>query len=198
MKITITGRHMEVTDGLRTHIESGLEKLRAHFDQVLDVDVVLAVEKDRHIAEINMHANGVRMHSKETSPDMYASVDAALAKLDSQIRKHKSRINRHKPRNGSDLPDFAHAIISFEAEIGGNGTQAAATAVDDDPDTEICGHRVVKHEKLTMKPLTVDEAVMQIDLIDEPFLVFSNAETSRVNVLYDRHDGTYGLIEPAF
>ena len=183
MKVSVTGRHMEITDGLKGHVESGLDKIRSHFDQVIDADVVLAVEKHRHIAEINLHANGMRIHSKETSDDMYASMDAAFTKLEKQIKKHRDRINRHQPRTAKELRSYEHHIISLEQTNG---------------HAEHDTHEIVHREKLAMKPLSVEEAVMQLELVDEPFVVFSNAETSQVNVLYSRENGTYGLIEPGY
>lgn len=187
MRVSITGRHMEMTEALKAYIENGLEKIRTHFDKVIDVDVVLDVEKERHIADINLHANGVRIHSHEVSTDMYASVDAVMAKLDKQIQKYKGRINRHKPRISPEEMSYGHAIISMPS---GNGDS-------EDDNKEEVAHHVVTHEKLSMNPMTVEEAVMQLELLEDPFLVFSNAETLQVNVLYARKDATYGLIEPA-
>lgn len=186
MNVVVTGRHMEMTDALRSYIEGGLGKIESHFDKVMDADVVLEVQKHRHIAEVNLHANGVRIHGKEASSDMYASVDAVMEKLERQVRKYKDRINQHKPRGAKETKDYLHQIISVEPEEKTTET------------VESFSHRVVHHEKLQMKPLSVEEAVLQIELLDEPFLVFSNAETSQVNVLYRRDDTTYGLIEPQF
>jgi len=177
---------MEMTDALRSYIEGGLGKIESHFEKVMDANVVLEVQKHRHIAEVNLHANGVRIHGKEISADMYASVDAVMEKLERQVRKHKDRINQHKPRSARETRNYLHQIISVEPE-----EKSAAEA-------GAFSHRVVLHEKLQMKPLTMDEAVLQIELLDEPFLVFSNTETSQVNVLYRRDDTTYGLIEPQF
>lgn len=189
MNLTVTGRHMEMTDALKAYIQSGLEKVESHFDNAFEADVVLDVEKHRHIAEMNLHTNGVRIHSKEASNDMYASVDAALVKLEKQIRKFKDRINRHQPRSARELRDYHHAILS-----GPDGNPAHETH-EEQYDT----HRVVRREKLSMKPMSLDEAMMQLELVeDQPFLVFSNADTSEVNVLYARDDGTFGLIEPKF
>ena len=189
MNITVTGRHMEMTDALKAYIQAGLEKIESHFDKAFEADIVLDVEKHRHIAEVNLHANGVRIHSKEASSDMYASVDAALAKLEKQIRKYKDRINRHQPRTAREARDYHHAIISMDEE---NGIEQSDTAV-------AVEHRIVEREKLSMKPMSVDEATLQLELVeDQPFLVFYNAESSEVNVLYSREDGTYGLIEPKF
>jgi len=192
MNVTVTGRHMEMTDALKAYIQTGLEKVESHFDNAFDADVVLDVEKHRHIAEVNLIANGVRIHSKEASSDMYASLDAALAKLEKQIRKYKDRINRHQPRSARELRDYHHAIISMGDENGEEASESSDSVIS-------VAHRVVYREKLSMKPMSVDEATMQLELIeDQPFLVFSNADTSEVNVLYSREDGTFGLIEPKF
>lgn len=190
MNVTVTGRHMEMTDALKAYIQAGLEKVESHFDNAFEADVVLDVEKHRHIAEVNLHANGVRIHSKEASSDMYASVDAALAKLEKQIRKYKDRINRHQPRTAREARDYHHAIIAMNSDNG--------TPVEEESNVAVA-HRIVTREKLSMKPMSVDEATMQLELVeDQPFLVFSNADTSEVNVLYAREDGTFGLIEPKF
>lgn len=188
MNLTITGRHMEMTDALKAYIENHVKKIKAHFDRVIDINVVLDVEKHRHIAEVNLHANGVRIHSKESSSDMYVSVDAVMAKLEKQIRKYKDRINRHQQRPEISDLSYHHAIIGLQS---GNGDE------HDEVSTET-QHHVVLREKLPMKPMTVEEAILQLNLIEEPFLVFSNAETSQVNVIYARDDHTYGLIEPSF
>ena len=189
MNIMIAGRHMEMTEALKAYIENGLQKIKVHFDKAIDVSVVLDVERHRHIAEVNLNANGVRIHSREVSTDMYASVDAVLAKLERQIRKYKGRINRHQPRAAREAQSYGHAIISFPP---GNGDTAVDSSEEEIP------HQLVDRQKLTMKPMTVEEAVMQVEWLEDSFLVFSNAETSQVNVLYAREDATYGLIEPDF
>ena len=188
MNITVTGRHMEMTDGLKNHIESSLGKISSHFDKVIDADVVLDVQKQRHIAEVNLNANGVRIHSKEDSADMYTSVDAAIAKLDRQVLKYKKRINRHKPRNAKEARLYNHIVFKPGHE---NGTSNGV-------EEEVPKHREVTHESLTMKPMLLDEAVMQLELANDLFLVFVNVETSQLNVLYKHKRGTLGVIEPQF
>lgn len=187
MKITISGRHMEVTDAIRTHVEEALKRLESHFDKVIDADVVLEVEKHRHIAEVNVHANGMRVHCKESSLDMYSSVDAVIHKLERQCLKYKGRINRHQPRV-EEARRYEYAIIA-----PGNGNGNHEIVKDEFPK-----HREIHRETLSMKPLTVDEAVLQLELTEDLFLVFSNAATAQVNVLYRCSDGTFGLIEPQF
>jgi putative sigma-54 modulation protein len=188
MNITVTGRHMEVTDALKSYVEAGLRKLHVHFDKVTTADVVLTVEKHRHVAEICLHANGIRILGRETSSDMYASVDAVLDKIDKQVRKHKDRINRHQPRTAKEARDYHHQVIEYVPE----------QEQEEERPSEEPLHRVVLREKLTMKPMSVDEAIMQLDLVDDSFLVFFNADTQEVNVIYAREDGTYGVIEPEF
>lgn len=190
MEHTIAGRHMEVTDALKDHIAGALDKIESHFDKVISADVVLSVEKLRHIAEINLVANGLRIHGREDSDDMYTSVDKVISKIDKQVLKHKSRINRHTPRTAKEARHYEHAIL---AAPGGGDNGQSEVAVE-----EHVTHREVSREQIPMKPMTVDEAVMQLDLTDDLFLVFSNANTSQVNVLYKHKDGTFGLIEPQY
>ena len=176
---------MEMTDALKAHIEGRLEKLREHFEQVMDAKVVLAVEKHRHIAEISLHANGVHLHGRESSSDMYISVDAVVDKLDKQVRKYKDRINRSHSRKAKEFDEYHHNIIEMpEPE-------------EEEPKAAV-RHHVIMREKLFMKPMGVEEATLQLELSDEPFLVFLNEDTQQVNVIYARDDGTYGLIEPQF
>ena len=193
MRVEIAGRHMEVTEALRTHVEQKLDKLRGHFDRVIDVEVVLIVEKHRHIAEITLHANGIRIHSAESSDDMYLSVDAAVEKLEKQIRKFKNRINRSQSRRakGPDaVGEYLHNVIELNTDEAGESA--------DQEGSLSTGHRIILREKLPMKPMSVEEAMLQLDLADDNFLVFSNADTQQVNVVYARDDGTFGLVEPQF
>ena len=143
MQVQISGRHMEMTDALKAYVENGLGKLRTHFDKVIDADVVLSVEKHRHIAEMTLHANGIRIHGKESSPDMYASVDAVLEKLDRQVRRFKGRINRHQPRTSRESRDYHHNIIEVVGEL--------FEETKDFGDSET--HKVIQREKLQMKPI---------------------------------------------
>ena len=187
MNVTISGRHMDITEGLREHIDGGLGRVREHFDKVIDVDVILDVERHRHIAEINLHANGLHINAKDSTDDMYASFDSALHKIDKQVLKHKARINRHQPRTAKEAREIQVKVIEIPGFVEGH---------DGDVNTEF-NHTVITHrEKVPLKPLTVAEAVMQLDLIEDSFLVFSNADTDQVNVVHTHSDGTYGLIEP--
>jgi len=189
MQLDISARHMEMTEALKSHVKTRLEKLKGHFDRVIDVNVVLSVEKHRHVAEVTLHANGIRIHGKESTADMYSSVDAVVEKLEKQIRKYKDRVTRHASRKGQE-------------ELAAIPEEAILTAGEEDEEqrakVSTVQNKVIHREKLPMKPMAVEEASMQLELADEPFIVFSNVETQQVNVMYARDDGTYGLIEPQF
>lgn len=184
MQINVTARHMTLTDGLRDHVEKALDKIRNHFDRIIDANVVLEVEKHRHIAEITLNANGLRIHGKEESQDMYTSVDAVIAKLDKQIKKHKDRIKSYKQRAMAEERNYQHEVLEM---FEGGPSEAEAG-----------GRHVINREKLPMRPMSVEDAAMQLDLSGDRFIAFANAETQQLNVIYSRDDGTYGLIEPQF
>lgn len=187
MRLNISARHMELTDALKTHVESRLEKVCIHFDRVIDADVVLDVSKHRHIAEVTLHANGVRMHSKEESGDMYASIDASVEKLHKQIHKFKDRGARRAPVKIAEAAIMAEAAAEMPALAPTNGEAETAPA-----------RRSVRRESLSMKPMNVEEAVLQLDLLQDSFLVFMNADTQKVNVVYEKEDGSYAVIEPQY
>ncbi|MFO7974475.1 MAG: ribosome-associated translation inhibitor RaiA [Candidatus Hydrogenedentota bacterium] len=188
MQLDISGRHMEITDALRSHVKTRLEKLKGHFDKVIDADVVLSVEKHRHVAEVTLHANGIRIHGEESSADMYSSVDAVVAKLEKQIRKYKDRVKRHNSRKAGERIVPETGLIEPDQDLE-----------EESPDNELkIQNKTILRERLPMKPMDIVEASLQLELAEEPFIVFSNAETQQVNVMYARSDGTYGLIEPQF
>ena len=184
MNITVTGRHMDLTDALKAYVEDGLEKIRHHFDRVIDVDVILGVEKHRQTAEFNVHANHLRINAKETSEDMYASIDAALNKVDRQIRKHKGRIMRHTPHSRKEAASV-HEDLEAAATLDG-----AQTATEQAPEQEIY------HEHVAPLTMTVDEAAFHLSLTDEPVFMFINLDTKSVNAIYKRDDGHFSVLEP--
>lgn len=183
MNISIATRHTELTPALRDHVETALTKVREHFDRVIDADVVLSVEKRRHIAEINLHANGLRINAKDATEDMYSSVDGAVNKLDRQVLKHRDRIKRHQPRTSREARSYNHHVLDFDH-------------AESDVEESRPGNRVIVHENVPIKPMSVEEATLQLDLFEDLFLVFENADTGRVNVVYKRTDQKVGHIEP--
>ncbi len=187
MSITIAGRHFDITSGLRSHIEAKLDRLRPHFENDIEADVVLSVEKHRHIAEVTMHLNGLHVHGRESSSDMYSSVDDVIHKMEKQLRKYKNRITSVKHRNRMPLHELEHQLLEMSESFDAD-TESTATV-----DT---AHRVIEREVMEVKPLTVDEAVLQLELRDYDFLVFSNSDSGKINVVYKRTGERYGLIVP--
>ena len=178
MQITVTGRHFEITDPLRQHIKSKISKLDRYIGGITDVHVVLSVEKHRHIAEINLQINGNPIRGLEETHDMYLSVDTVIDKIERQIKRYKDKETTRKGRvavKGSDIID--------------------AEAVEKKDNTT---PKVIRSKRMAVKPMSVDEAAMQMGLSNDDFLAFLNSETNQINVMYKRRDGNYGLIEPEF
>jgi len=175
--ITVRGKNIEITPALKDYVEKRIGKVTKYFDNVGDITVILTVEKGRHIVEVTVPLNGMLLRGEEATTDMYTSVDLVIEKLEKQIDKYKTKIGR-KLRTGA-----------FKAEF-------AASAVTDALDGE--DFPLVKTKRFAVKPMDVQEAIMQMNLINHDFYVFTNADTEEVNVVYRRKDGNYGLIEPEF
>ena len=172
MNVTITGKNMEVTDYLRELALKKIEKLDKYFPQDTDVQVVMSVEKSRHIIEVTIPYRGGVIRGEEVTSDMYASIDNVVAKLDRQIQKHKTRLSKTlRYDEAAEVPDYQDESYSGGPEI-------------------------VRVKRFSMKPMSVEEAMLQMDLLGHSFFVFTNGETGDINVLYARKDGNYGLIEP--
>lgn len=173
LKIDLTARNLEVSDDLRDYVKKKLGKIEKSFERSSVAQVVLTSEgKDRQIAEITLPVNGMYVRGEEVTDDIYASVNLAVDKIERQIAKYRARFERRK-REG----------------------RATARSVAPEPGAD-GDSQVVKVKRFAMKPMTVDEAVMQMNLLGHDFFVFESAETEQVNVLYRRKDGNYGLIEP--
>jgi putative sigma-54 modulation protein len=178
MEITVTGRHSEITDPLRQHIEEKMTKLGRYLDGISDVHVVLTVEKHRRLAEITLQANGTPIRGLEEKHDMYLAVDTVIEKIERQVKRQKDKDADRKGRPGLK-----------GTELLEEGTDAEHMA---NPP------RVIRSKRMAVKPMSVDEASMQMGLINDDFLAFLNSETNQINVMYRRRDGNYGLIEPEF
>jgi putative sigma-54 modulation protein len=174
MDITVTFRHLESTDALRDYAREKVSRIKKYVGTPADVAVVLSLEKHRHQAEITLNTNGITVNAKDVTEDMYAAIDLAVDKLERQVKKHKEKIKDHKPGERT----ARYNIVSSEPVLPAKG------------------ERIIKTESIFIKPMSVDEAIMQIDVMNNDFLVFTNAQTQKVNVLYRRRDGYLGLIEP--
>lgn len=172
--ITVRGKNIDITPALKDYVEKRVGKITKYFDTLGEITVVLTVAKGRHIVEVTVPVNGMLLRGEESTTDMYASIDLVIEKLERQIEKYKTKIAR-KLRSGvfKDVPTETrdHERDEFE---------------------------VVKIKRFAIKPMTTEEAITQMNLINHDFFVFTNAETEDVNVIYRRKDGGYGLIEPEY
>jgi len=178
MKITVSGKNIDVTDALRDTVMKKISKLDKYFNPDVEAQATLSVQKNNHIIEVTIPFDGIILRGEESTEDMYTSIDKVLDKLEKQIIKHKTRLER-KMRGTS----LKMAAIPNERENDGDDAYNPS---------------IVKTKRFAIKPMPVDEAVLQMELLGHNFFVFQNAETEEVNVVYKRKDGRYGLIEPEF
>lgn len=182
MKYNIRGQRMEVTDALREYVAKKLGRLERYFEATpeSDVQVTLSVTKGQHTVEVTIPLPGVVLRAEEKRDDMYASIDFVVDKLERQIRKHKTKLNRK-------FRQVAEGRI-FKEEAGNGASQVSTLTKEDD-------YELVRTKRFSMKPMDVEEAILQMNMVGHNFYVFSNSDTKEVNVVYRRSDGKYGLIE---
>ena len=178
MAIAIRGKNIDVTPALRDYVEKRIGKITKYFEMLGEISVVLTVEKGRHIVEVTVPANGIILRGEEATSDMYTSIDLVIEKLEKQIEKYKTKLERRMRGNG------------FKAELV--APVSAPTSVDEDE------FPLVKTKRFAVKPMDVQEAIMQMNLVHHDFYVFINSDSEDVNVVYRRKDGAYGLIEPNY
>ena len=176
MKITISGKNIDVTEGLRAAVQDKLGKLERYFTPDTEVIVTLSVEKERQKIEVTIPVKGNIIRSEQVSNDMYVSIDLVEEIIERQLKKYKTKLIDKK----QSALSFSEAFLQEEMEA---------------PDEEI---KIMKVKRFGMKPMDPEEACIQMELLGHSFFVFRDAETDEVCVVYKRKDGTYGLIEPEF
>src|SRR5213596_3037213 len=181
MLITVTYRHVDPTPPLKAYAEEKLQRVRKYLHRPVDAHVILSVAKERHVAEITLKADHVTMFAQEETHDLYSAIDLALEKLEHQAQKLKAKRRDHKGPPGNRGVEEAEVRTSvLAAEPPGPGTE----------------RRIIRTQRVPAKPLSLEEAVEQLDLSGDEFLVFTNASHQTLAVLYRKKDGSYGLIEP--
>ena len=174
MRIKITARNIELTEGLKTAVESKLSKLEKYFTPDTDAYVTLSVEKERQKVEVTIPMKGNYIRSEQVSNDMYVSIDLVEEVLERQLKKYRTKIVT-KQQNAASV--FKQEFIDAN-----------------DEDDEVI--KIIRSKKFDMKPMYPEDACVQMELLGHDFYVFINAETEEVNVVYKRKGNTYGLIEP--
>lgn len=184
MKITISGKNIDVTEGLKAAVNEKLGKLEKYFTPDTNVIVTLSVEKERQKIEVTIPVKGNIIRSEQVSNDMYVSIDLVEEVIERQLRKYKNKLIARSQGH----PTASSSGNSFKKEF----FESQEESPEDD---EI---RIVRTKKFGIKPMFPEDACIQMELLGHSFFVFSNAETDEVNVVYKRKDGSFGLIEPEF
>ncbi len=177
MKVIVSGKNIEITDALREAVVSKISKLGRYFKKGAEAQATLSVEKSRQIIEVTIPINGSVLRAEESTHDMYASIDKVVDKLVRQLSKYKTRMERNRINK--------YETIRFEN-------------IAPPKEKESFEPEIVKTKRFALKPMSSEEAVLQMELVGHNFFVFANAESYEVNVVYKRNDGHYGLIEPEF
>jgi putative sigma-54 modulation protein len=171
MNIRVTARHTDMGSDLRDYVEERVARLARYFDRVDEAHVVLAAEGHRKIADVTVHASRLTVSSEQSAADLRSAFDLALDKVERQIRRHKDRVRNHKGR-------------------------ASTAVVAERVAEEVPGEPGIVPEALAGAPMTAEEALARLDDLGTRFLVFWNSGTEKVNVVYRRDDGNFGLVEP--
>lgn len=176
MKISVTFRNAEGENWQKEYVDDRLKKMKKYIDRPVEAHVVLSVEKFRNVAEVNLMADGLNVNAKEESKDMHLAIDNAVEKIERQLKKRKEKIRGHKTN-----PTRSEGITA----ISGLPEEAEET-----PDA-----RVVETRRIVLKPMSLDDAVMEIEGSKNRFVMYRDALTENVSLIYRREDGLYALIE---
>lgn len=173
MRVTVIGKNINVTPALKEIVEKKISKLDRYFEPSVQARATLTVQKTNQIFEVTIPFNGVILRCEESTEDMYKSIDLVETKLERQIRKQRTKLQR---RNNESLRFNGFDEIASEDEDG----------------------EIVKIKKFNIKPMSTEEAMLQMELVEHNFFVFKDCDTNNVNVIYKRKDGNYGLLEPDY
>ena len=172
MKVIVNGRNVEVTPAIKSYAEEKISRFERYLSNITEAAVTLTVEKYRHKTEVLLKVNGIMIQAEGTTGDLYSSIDEVVDKLETQVKKYKEKLVSHRKGEGRS------AVLSETAA--------------DEPETG----RIIKKKRFDMKPMSPDEALMQLDITGHNFFVFANQSSGSINVIYRRDDGNFGLIEP--
>lgn len=177
MQITVKGKNMPVTDSLQQYAEKKVEKLGKHFQNLKQAQVITSMQRNLHIVEVSLEGDGITLRGEERSSDMYASIDLVVEKLESQAKRFKGK-------------------LAGRAHPGAPPKEHIREQADEETDAEKGIPKIVRTKRFPLKPMPPEEAAMQMELLNHDFFIFLNTDTDNVSVIYKRHDGNYGLIEP--
>ncbi|MHC1714563.1 MAG: ribosome-associated translation inhibitor RaiA [Acidaminococcaceae bacterium] len=182
MTVNVRGKNIDVTPALKDYVEKKVLKVTKQFKNIGDISALMRVEKGDSVkgerigdcvVEISFPAGGVNFRAQETTKDMYSSVDLVIEKIERQIHKYKTKLMRGRYNNFREEAPVISAVPAEEPEF-----------------------KVVRNKRFIMRPMGVEEAIMQMNLLNHDFFVFFDEEIEAVNVVYRRKDGDYGLLSP--
>jgi putative sigma-54 modulation protein len=194
--VSVTGRNFQVTEAMKDYAIEKISKLDRFHSRIIDVNVIMDVQKLDHKVDIVMKVDQIKIKSHASSSDMYASIDMAVNKLDNQLRRYKEKINDHHAKGVKVVYMNVNVIRAPELD--------ELFEVNDEIESETTNrkidgyrpHEIVGKKTLPQKVLTLDEAIMKMELSGDPFLIFRSEQNMKLNVIYRRKDGNYGIIEP--
>lgn len=194
MQLQISGVHMEVGESLESHVREKLESLKDKLhNQEIEASVQLHQNHHHHEAQVGLHSAGVHLHASGDGEDFYLAMDDAVGKLARQLKKHRGRLNKHQQRR-EKVVDHLPKLPPLQA----TDHKLDEAAMDDVPEDIFAEFmpKIVKKDVKTIKCMSVDEAVMQMDLLHMSFFIFQNDKTGHMNVVYRELGGTIGWVEP--
>src|SRR4051812_45635716 len=189
MQLNITFRHFEPIDSLKNYAREKVERAHKYLDTAGEAHVVLSLERHLHHADITITSGPFVLRGRERSEDMYASIDLAMDKIERQLRRYKERLKHHHGK------ERVHHRQELVANLKVRHDVVEMPNPENVPDAKDAPSRVIKTNDLLVRQMNIDEAIMQMDLMNNDFLVFTNSATAEMNVVYRRKDGHYGLIE---
>ena len=183
LPIIVTGRHVEITEAMREYAHKKIEGLHLDYPRIMEAKVILDVQKSQQSAEIILFcANHIVIEVKSASDDIYAAIDESISKIARRMRKFKTRmLKSHRPRKNGSIRHIEEKVYD-------------ETFIESEEDH--VEHSYVHHEPYRLRPLYPDEAIVDLELSERPFVAFHNQITHKLAIVYRRKDGEYGIIEP--
>lgn len=183
MRIVISGRHLEITDAIRDYAEKKITRIKKYFDHIVEMDITLSAEHSKvdgkkHTADVLLFVNGNKIKAKAVAVDLYAAIDEVHDILENQVVKYKEKLKNRQ-----------HHQINVKE---------AVSALGDKPELDVADTTVVKSKLISPKPMSIEEAILQMDAMKQGFYAFMNHETQQMNVVYRIKGGGYGHIEPSW
>jgi putative sigma-54 modulation protein len=180
MRMIISGRHLKITDAIREYAEKKIGRIQKYFDNIMEVDITLSaehskVEGEKHVADVLLFVQGSKIKATATAQILYAAIDEVIDILENQVKKHKEKVKEKQHQTVREA-ETIDAVSSKEEEE----------------------KMVIKSKLVSPRPMSIEEAILQMEALEQEFYPFMNHETEQLNIVYRRKDGEYGHIEPAW